>query len=674
MNKVLFVIVCFLPLSSISQDVFRQMERSLKMQNQLPEELRNLKLDEDVFSLHEEGLQAEQGVKCLFPTLKILFDDLVFLPELSENFSRLSLEYKEQLTTLLQNQFRLTGNLAGGFGPPLPGIPPTEIFISTSGQMEKQLEKLASEINLKFESEADKTNWDLLPFEFQSALVKFLAACQKTEPILQNFYAPVLNTVSISNPSDSNEIFEKLMLPWKNRQLENFEQIKSMNEIDLSELAFATRVLSENLQALLRFNGSVKNEFKGANLLTKYGEISLLGNGKDTVTSNKFIVVDFGGDDLYGNNCGSNSPFQNQVGLLIDYAGSDVYKNENSYLNAGILGVSFLFDLGGDDKYIAAKPGLAFSLFGTSVLYDFSGNDYYSNSDNYSQGAAIAGISVLADLSGNDKYFCNSYSQGFGGTLGCGLLLDAKGDDLYSGVPENSGFSNPASFVQGASCGRWAEATDGQSLAGGFGILVDADGTDQYFAGSFSQGAGYFFGFGVFNDFLGNDSYSAISHSQGYAVHFALGNFCDYSGDDHYNENSDLSKITQIMGGGRDNSCGLFSDLTGNDTYYFGNRSAGIGDMRGTGCFYDPDGTNQFVWVANTVNKNSESIGKSLDLNGPANGFRLFINQKNWNSGLVLLKGKNSFQKEVQGNLQQFWPEVKNEINTGEKTIQILKN
>lgn len=257
--------------------------------------------------------------------------------------------------------------------------------------------------------------------------------------------------------------------------------------------------------------------------------------------------------------------------------------------------------------------------------------------------------------------------------MGCGLLLDLKGDDFYSGSPENSDFSNPASFIQGASRGRWAEATDGQSLAGSFGILIDAEGPDNYFAGSFSQGAGYYFGFGIFNDFLGNDYFNAISHSQGYAAYFALGNFCDYSGDDHYNEKSDQLKITQILGGGRDNSCGLFSDLNGNDTYFFGNRSLGIGDMRGTGCFFDPDGTNQFTWIMNSANKNSESLGKSMDANNPANGFRLFTNQINWNSGVVLLHGENSFIKNKQGKQEPFFPIESFKIEPKEKTVQILK-
>lgn len=149
------------------------------------------------------------------------------------------------------------------------------------------------------------------------------------------------------------------------------------------------------------------------------------------------------------------------------------------------------------------------------------------------------------------------------------------GNDLYKGAaPDKKEIT--ASFIQGASRGRWAEATDGQNLAGGFGIFIDAEGTDEYFAGSFSQGAGYYFGTGLFNDISGDDKYNAVSHSQGYAAHFALGNFCDFSGYDTYNSSSDKTKISQIMGCGRDNSCGLFSDLKGIDNYTFGNRSVGI--------------------------------------------------------------------------------------------------
>lgn len=365
MNKFLIIVVCSLPFLSNAQEIFKQPDSEIMLQNQLPEELRNLIPNEGALSLHVENLTAEQGVKYLFPTLKVLFNDLTLITGLSENFSRLSITYNKQLTTMLQNQFRLTGNLAGGFGPPVSGVPPTEIFISSPDMLQIRLEQLASEIHSQFETEADKKNWDLLPFEFQSALVKFLVVGKKTEPILHNFFAPVLSTVSDSNPPNNNDLFEKLMSPWKNRQLEDFKLIQSIEEIDLKQLAFATRILTENLQSLLRSNGQVGNEFKGVNLNSIYGEITLLGSRKDTVTDDKFIIVDFGGDDFYANNCGSNLAAQNHVGLLIDYAGNDIYKNDTGFMNAAILGVSFLFDMGGDDKYIASKPGIAFSLFGT---------------------------------------------------------------------------------------------------------------------------------------------------------------------------------------------------------------------------------------------------------------------------------------------------------------------
>jgi len=67
MNKVLFAIICFLPLLSVSQEIEKQLESKQKLKNHLPYELRNLKLDEDVFSLHIGNLLAEQGVKCLLP-------------------------------------------------------------------------------------------------------------------------------------------------------------------------------------------------------------------------------------------------------------------------------------------------------------------------------------------------------------------------------------------------------------------------------------------------------------------------------------------------------------------------------------------------------------------------------------------------------------------------------
>jgi hypothetical protein len=454
--------------------------------------------------------------------------------------------------------------------------------------------------------------------------------------------------------------------------MENFDVVDAMMNIDFAKLAFATRIMNENLRSLMRFIGKIENSFDRVEINTKYGLIGIFSSQKDTINKNYFTSIDFGGDDLYTNNGGSNHPLKNHVGLLIDYSGNDIY--ESGFINSGILGLSWLIDFSGNDKYKNSKSGVAFSLFGASFFMDMKGDDVYTTSATFSQGSAIGGVSILIDQQGNDHYFCQNYSQGFGGTLGCGILIDVSGDDEYKGAaPDENDQNRFASFIRGAAYGRWAEATDGKNLAGGFGIFVDGKGTDSYLSRSFSQGAGYYFGIGMFSDFSGNDQYNATSHSQGYAAHFALGNFCDFQGDDKYNLNSEQSKITQIMGGGRDNSCGFFTDISGNDSYYFGNRSVGIGDMRGFGCFYDTNGRNEFYHVSNSINQNSPSIGKAVSIYNPASEFRLFSNRLNWNAGIYISAGTNNqFYSVTDGKSSVLNVENTLQIDPNQKELETL--
>lgn len=232
----------------------------------------------------------------------------------------------------------------------------------------------------------------------------------------------------------------------------------------------------------------------------------------------------------------------------------------------------------------------------------------------FAQASSFVGTSLFVDVSGSDKYSSASYSHGFAGTKGVSVFYDGKGDDFYNTEETNiEGTEKQISFVQGTAKGRWAEATDGQSLAGGIGIFFDSSGTDKYRATSFSQGASYYYGLGVFTDGEGNDTYNATSHSQGYAAHYSLASFIESSGDDHYNIETDAEKITQIIGGGRDNSAGLFIDKNGDDTYYFGNRSAGIGDMNGIGILKDLSGSDTYHWHKNRMNSGFPSLGKIIN-------------------------------------------------------------
>jgi len=112
----------------------------------------------------------------------------------------------------------------------------------------------------------------------------------------------------------------------------------------------------------------------------------------------------------------------------------------------------------------------------------------------------------------------------------------------------------------------------------------------------------------------GDDKYNALSHSQGYAVHYSLAGFIENKGDDDYNTKSTTDKLTQIIGGGRDLSAGIFMEMEGNDNYFFGNQSVGIADISGVGLMADFNGNDTYTWHKNQLNSGSPSLGHSIAL------------------------------------------------------------
>ena len=135
MRKTILLVVYLLPFLASSQEMQTHLAKGETLQNHLPRELIDLGLEDNVFSLHVEQLRVEQGVKCLLSTMNILFNNTILLPEISENFSRSVINSHSDLTTILHYCFRLTGNTAGGFGPPLSGVPPSEFFILSDNQL-----------------------------------------------------------------------------------------------------------------------------------------------------------------------------------------------------------------------------------------------------------------------------------------------------------------------------------------------------------------------------------------------------------------------------------------------------------------------------------------------------------------------------------------------------------
>ncbi|HUV30722.1 MAG TPA: hypothetical protein VMY05_06530 [Acidobacteriota bacterium] len=235
--------------------------------------------------------------------------------------------------------------------------------------------------------------------------------------------------------------------------------------------------------------------------------------------------------------------------------------------------VSVLIDLGGDDYYgyenTPLPPTTGVGLCGVGVVIDSKGKDHYFGST-YAQGAGLFGVGVLLDRSGNDRYRANESAQGCG-YFGIGLCLDGTGDDDF--------------YLYG----------DGQGMGGiggGVGVLASFDGNDKYTAEPYAevfnrgdyhseqvinanvaQGAGFgrrgdgsdghawAGGLGAIIDIQGDDEYYSGNWTLGIGYWFGTGIALDRSGDDHYKS----CYFTQ--GSGAHYCNGILIDEGGNDNH-----------------------------------------------------------------------------------------------------------
>ena len=388
-----------------------------------------------------------------------------------------------------------------------------------------------------------------------------------------------------------------------------------MKAADRQILAFSSRLLImglENIIAGYTYPGSGKyTELKPLYFNSDLGRIGIFGSGPDTINQPCMLTIDLGGDDCYYNNCATADWLTRPLSLAIDFEGNDKYgrADKPARICSSQFGLSILLDRNGNDYYYGGSYSNAFTFGGFSLLLDENGDDTYV-CDNFGIGSAFHGYSALIDKKGKDSYLSGSYAQGFGSTGGVGLLLESEGNDSI--------ISETGSFCQGASKGRWADAGDGFSLGGGYGILVNTSGDDIYRSLSFSQGASYYHGMGILSDLSGKDTYDAESHSQGAAIHFTTAAFTDIKGNDVYNKNIPANKLTQITGYARDNSYSFFMELSGDDEYHFGNKSFGVGDIEAIGSSADMEGDDKYFWHRNGIYDGFGSFGRAQGLEGTA--------------------------------------------------------
>ncbi len=335
--------------------------------------------------------------------------------------------------------------------------------------------------------------------------------------------------------------------------------------------------------------------FAPIKLQTALGDVVLAGSGKDSFVGPAMLTIDLGGDDTYTGLIGSPSSLANPVSAVVDLGGNDTYdgRNTDGNLGCGFRGVGLINDLAGNDKYLVKNGGIGFGLYGTGMTLDEAGNDLYDCGKGWGQGAAYAGVGLVIDHAGDDKYRSICMSMGFGGTLGVGTLVDLKGNDDYFTADtgnDSKAWGKTVSMSMGCGYGRRCDSGDGQSQGGGFGILVDADGNDNYHTSVFSLGSGYWWGAGIFEDRAGDDTYRATHYCMGSGAHFAVGSFVDLKGNDRYNDRPDA--VERWGGLGRDGSIAVCIDGEGDDVW--GNLTGGHSDLNSYSLFWDRSGNDVY--------------------------------------------------------------------------------
>jgi len=367
---------------------------------------------------------------------------------------------------------------------------------------------------------------------------------------------------------------------------------------------------------------------------TSYGTIVIGGAGPNTyeLDSRFGLVIDLGGNDLYRGTIAASTSEDQGNAVVIDLAGNDTYDGAPLGLATGRLGVGLLIDHAGDDVYQLDRGSGGAGFGGLGILFDGKGNDVYMG-NRLTQGAAIGGLGLLLDSAGNDRYTSYGFAIGFGGPLGVGALVDVAGDDHYQ-----CGDKYPSSYnAQDAPNGKPGDPLfqydcfglgtgSGQriltkrpewqahNLAGGWGVLLDIEGNDQYQSANFSQGHGYFFGTGLKLDLDGEDHHQAARFGHGSSAHFGAALFIDRHGEDHYG-----SSGPYYNGGvAWDYGVSLMIDGDkGRDIYMFDHSTGlGIADLNSWSVFIEEGGPDQYRVSRGMGVADSTSLSAFFDLGG----------------------------------------------------------
>lgn len=478
---------------------------------------------------------------------------------------------------------------------------------------------------------ADTTGISELPEAIRMGIFLILTGIKNSIELIQK------GIVGLS-VSDSKIIVQQITESGEDG-LSNSHIESLIERVDFKAIAAGAMDLSYVLQPAIDLMRGESLE-KTIKLNTNYGFIVLGSKGNDKYEPLPYLLIlDFGGDDTYLS--GGISDKQHPVSIIIDYSGNDYYKGEIG-CGTGIGGIGFVIDLEGNDNYSAEKIGLGTGIFGQGIILDVDGDDEYTT-EIYGIGAGLFGTGVISDLCGNDKYIGFQGCQGFGFVKGCGLLIDKEGNDTYIArddtirYPSAQSPEHNASLAQGMGFGIRADYTDGHSLAGGVGMLIDGNGDDTYSCGVFGQGCAYWFGAGFLIDYEGNDTYNGVWYVQGAGAHFALGVLIDSAGSDIYNATHNMAQ-----GAGHDFTLGVLFDYGGNDLHNALNLSLGSGNANGMGLFIDLSGDDTYhthsgitLGRANTASRGSlrdyiKTLGIFIDGAGKDTYSEIGANKKIW--------------------------------------------
>jgi len=367
---------------------------------------------------------------------------------------------------------------------------------------------------------------------------------------------------------------------------------------------------------------------------TSYGQIIIGGTGPNTYELNHqfALVIDLGGDDHYRGMIASSSDADNGNAVVIDLTGNDTYDGSALGLATGRLGVGLLIDQSGNDVYHLDMGSGGAGFGGVGILFDAKGNDVYLGS-RITQGAAIAGFGLLFDAAGDDRYTSDGFAIGFGGPQGMGAVIDVLGNDHYQcgnkypsaynaedapdGKPDNDLFQYDC-FGLGTGSGKRSltKRLDWQaySIAGGWGLLLDIEGHDQYRSANFSQGHGYFWGIGTLLDLDGDDDYQAARYGHGSSAHFGVSLFADRHGDDRYGSTGPFYN----GGVAWDNSVSLMLDSGNGKDHYSFQSSTGLGaaDFSGWGMFIEEGGDDRYQAKSGFGRASEKGVSGFFDLAG----------------------------------------------------------